>query len=256
MQSLCPGVPFGPAPEVAGCAPARHSGLGRRIAAAAFECAEADVEFDGTGFRVLGTDRRLTMREAARLSFRLRPDQIGGELGLSAQAIVAPSAPTFPNGCHVCEVEVDPETGQWEITRYVVVDDVGRVVNPALVKGQIQGGVAQGIGQIQGEAIRFDASGQCLTGSFLDYALPRAADLPPIQCQSNEVMTTTNPLGAKGAGEAGTVGALVVVVNAVVDALTPLGVEHLDMPITAESVWRAVRSAVSGVDRPAMERSL
>ena len=221
---------------------------GRRIAAAAFECAEADVEFDGQCFQVQGTDRRLSTREVARLAFRLRPDQIGGELGLSAQAIVAPSAPTYPNGCHVCEVEVDPDTGGWEITRYVVVDDVGRVINPALVKGQIQGGVAQGVGQIQGEAIRFDPSGQCLTGSFLDYALPRAADLPQIQCQSNEVLTATNPLGAKGAGEAGTVGALVVVVNAVVDALAPLGVEHIDMPVTTERVWRAARSAGREID--------
>ena len=213
---------------------------GRQIAAVQFECAEADVSFEAGGFQVVGTDRRLSMREVARLAFRLPPASIDG-LGLSEKAIVAPSAPSFPNGCHVCEVEVDPETGAWEITRYSVVDDVGRVINPKLVKGQIHGGVAQGVGQIIGEAIRFDEAGQCLSGSFMDYAMPHAGDLPEIACRSNEVPTATNPLGAKGAGEAGTVGALVVVVNALADALRPLGIDHVDMPATAESIWRAMQ---------------
>jgi carbon-monoxide dehydrogenase large subunit len=215
---------------------------GRRIAAVAFECAENDVGFDADGFHVLGTDRRLSTREVARLAFRLPPGAIGG-LGLSEKAIVAPNGPSFPNGCHICEVEIDPETGLWEITRYTVVDDVGRVINPKLVKGQIQGGVAQGAGQILGEVIRYDAAGQCLSGSFMDYQMPRAADLPFIACKSNEVPTAMNPLGAKGAGEAGTVGALVVVVNALADALAPLGIDHVDMPATPERLWRAIRQA-------------
>lgn len=216
---------------------------GKRIAAHKLECAEADIVFGPDGFTVAGTDRQLSMRDVARLAFTLSPTRIGG-LGLSEKAIVAPDAATFPNGCHACEVEVDPETGAWTLTRYVVVDDVGRVINPKLVKGQIQGGVAQGVGQIMGEAIRFDAeAGQLLSGSFMDYAMPRALDLPFIACKSNEVPTALNPLGAKGAGEAGTVGALACVINALVDALRPLGVEHLDMPATAETVWRAIRSA-------------
>ncbi|HEY4253589.1 MAG TPA: molybdopterin cofactor-binding domain-containing protein, partial [Roseomonas sp.] len=213
---------------------------GRRIAAAQFECAESDVGFDAAGFQVLGTDRRLSMREVARLAFRLPPGRIDG-LGLSEKAIVAPNGPSFPNGCHVCEVEIDPETGTWDITRYTVVDDVGRVINPKLVKGQIHGGVAQGVGQILGEAIRYDAAGQCLSGSFMDYQMPRASDLPSIACKSNEVPTAMNPLGAKGAGEAGTVGALVVVINALADALAPLGIDHVDMPATPERLWRAIR---------------
>ena len=216
---------------------------GKRIAAQRLECAEADIAFGADGFSVTGTDRRLSMRDVARLAFSLPPARIGG-LGLSEKAIVAPDAATFPNGCHACEVEVDPETGAWTLTRYVVVDDVGRVINPKLVKGQIHGGVAQGVGQIMGEAIRFDAEGgQLLSGSFMDYQMPRALDLPSIACKSNEVPTALNPLGAKGAGEAGTVGALACVINALVDALRPLGVTHLDMPATAETVWRAMQQA-------------
>jgi carbon-monoxide dehydrogenase large subunit len=216
---------------------------GKRIAAQRLECAEADIEFGTEGFAVAGTDARLSMRDVARLAYALPPQRIGG-LGLSEKAIVAPEAATFPNGCHACEVEVDPETGAWRITRYVVVDDVGRVINPKLVKGQIQGGVAQGVGQIIGEAIRFDAaSGQLLTGSFMDYAMPRALDLPFIACRSNEVLTAHNPLGAKGAGEAGTVGALACVINALVDALRPLGVTHVDMPATPERIWRAIEGS-------------
>jgi carbon-monoxide dehydrogenase large subunit len=217
---------------------------GKRIAAQRLECAEADISFGPQGFSVAGTDRLLSMRDVARLAFSLPPALMGG-LGLSEKAIVAPDAATFPNGCHACEVEVDPETGAWTLTRYVVVDDVGRVINPKLVKGQIQGGVAQGVGQIMGEEIRFDPQGgQLLSGSFMDYAMPRALDLPFIACKSNEVPTMRNPLGAKGAGEAGTVGALACVINALVDALRPLGVAHVDMPATPESVWRTISQAV------------
>jgi carbon-monoxide dehydrogenase large subunit len=151
----------------------------------------------------------------------------------------------FPNGTHVCEVEVDPDTGATDIVRYSVVDDVGRMVNPLLVKGQIHGGIAQGLGQALFETIAYDArSGQLLSGSFMDYAMPRADDLPHFDVDSHEVPTRTNPLGVKGVGEAGTVGSLPAVINAVHHALAPLGgVRHVDMPLTPERVWRAIHDA-------------
>ena len=216
---------------------------GKLIAAASFEASVDDIEFSNGVFSVAGTDRRLDLQQAAQLSYVLRPETIGGTQGLCERTIAAPSAPTFPNGCHICEVELDPDTGAYDIVRYVVVDDVGRQINPMLVKGQIHGGVAQGVGQIIGEAIAYDRDGQLLSGSFMDYAMPRAADLPSILCHSNEVLTDTNPLGVKGAGEAGTVGALAAVVNALVDAVSPLGIDHIDMPATAFSLWKRMRSA-------------
>lgn len=216
---------------------------GKCVAAAHFEAAVADIEFADGQFRVAGTDRRIGLPEIARLSYLLRPEQIGGELGLAAQAMVAPDRATFPNGCHVCEVEVDPETGTCTLLAYTVVDDVGRIINPKLVEGQIHGGVVQGLGQVFCETIAYDGGGQLLTGSFMDYAMPRARDVPSFVCENNEVLTPANPLGVKGAGEAGTVGALAAAVNAVVDALAPLGIEHLDMPLTPERVWRAIRQA-------------
>jgi carbon-monoxide dehydrogenase large subunit len=150
---------------------------------------------------------------------------------------------TFPNGCHICEVEIDEATGAVSLERYSVVDDVGRIVNPMLVKGQIHGGIAQGVGQALFESLTYDRGGQLLTGSFMDYALPRADDLPSFDVDSFEVVTQVNPLGAKGVGEAGTVGALAALLNAVNDALAPLGVRHLDMPVTPERVWRAMSEA-------------
>jgi carbon-monoxide dehydrogenase large subunit len=150
----------------------------------------------------------------------------------------------YPNGCHVCEVEVDVETGAVEVVRYSVVDDVGVVLNPNLLKGQIHGGIAQGLGQALMEDIRYDdSSGQLVTGSFMDYAMPRADDLSAIEVKSNPVPTKTNPLGVKGAGEAGTVGALPAVANAVVDALSVLGVRTIGMPATSEVIWRAIATA-------------
>jgi carbon-monoxide dehydrogenase large subunit len=151
-------------------------------------------------------------------------------------------AQNFPNGCHVCELDIDEETGTVDMLRYVVVDDVGTVINPLLLKGQIVGGVAQGVGQILMEDIRFDASGQMLTGSFMDYAMPRAGDLGDIEIVSNPVPTATNPLGVKGAGEAGCVGAMPAVANALVDALSHLGIRDVQMPATPESLWRAIAS--------------
>jgi carbon-monoxide dehydrogenase large subunit len=163
-------------------------------------------------------------------------------MGLSALLITRPGDATFPNGCHICEVEVDPDTGETALLNYVVVDDVGTVINPLLLKGQIHGGIAQGLGQVFGETIRYaDGTGQLLTASFMDYAMPRASDLCAITVLSNPVPTATNPLGVKGAGEAGTVGALPAVLGAVVDALRPLGVTHLDLPATPGRVWAAIR---------------
>jgi carbon-monoxide dehydrogenase large subunit len=168
---------------------------------------------------------------------------MGEELGLSALLITRPGDATFPNGCHIAEVEIDPETGEAETVAYVVVDDVGTVINPLLLKGQIHGGIAQGLGQVFGEDIRYDANGQLLTASFMDYLMPRAADFPAMVVKSNPVPTTTNPLGVKGAGEAGTVGALPVLINAVVDALRPLGIHHIEMPATPARIWAAIRKA-------------
>ena len=151
---------------------------------------------------------------------------------------------TFPNGCHICEVEVDPETGDVKLDRYFVVDDVGTVMNPIGLKGQIHGGVAQGVGQILGEQVVWDRdSGQLLTASFLDYTMPRADMVPNMEIKSNPVPTKYNPLGAKGAGEAGTVGAMPVVMNAIMDALWPLGIRNLQMPATPQRVWQAIRAA-------------
>ena len=215
----------------------------RRIAAHMLEAAEADVRFaDGT-FSVTGTDRVVSLVDVARAAFdtfRLPRDI---EPGLHEIASFSANASTFPNGCHICEVEVDPDTGAVEVVGYTVVDDVGTVINPLLLEGQIHGGVAQGLGQALMERIVYDPrTGQLLSASFLDYCMPRADDVPNISTLSQGIPTTVNPLGAKGGGEAGPMGALPAVMNAVADALSPLGIDHIDMPATPESVWRALRS--------------
>jgi carbon-monoxide dehydrogenase large subunit len=217
---------------------------GRRIAAHLFEAAEADVEFADGVFTVTGTDRQLGIEEVARAAFNPAQQAPGVEPGFDETGHFAPPQPTFPNGCHVCEVEIEPETGHIEILRYLVVDDFGTVINPLLLRGQVQGGVAQGVGQAMLERTVFDPeSGQLVTGSFTDYALPRADDLPAIEFAYNVVPCRTNPLGVKGAGEAGAIGAPPALVNAVVDALAELGIEHLDMPLTPERLWAAIRTA-------------
>jgi carbon-monoxide dehydrogenase large subunit len=216
----------------------------RRIAAHLLEAAEADLVFADGRFRVTGTDRGASLTDVARAAFQ--PTQLppGLEPGLYETGTFVPKQDTWPNGCHVCEVEVDPDTGAVALVRYLVVDDVGTVVNPLTLGGQIHGGVAQGVGQVLMEEVVYDRdSGQLLTASFMEYAMPRADTLPEIVIGSNPVPTALNPLGAKGAGEAGTVGALPAVMNAVLDALAPLGVRHLDMPATPERVWRAIQAA-------------
>ena len=217
---------------------------GKLIAGHLLEAAASDIAFVDGVFSVVGTDRRVGLSEVAAATFERGRFPPGFELGLSGSAIVTPPNATFPNGCHICEIEIDPETGATTLTRYAVVDDVGRVINPLLLDGQIHGGVVQGIGQALGERIVFDPqSGQLLTGSFMDYAMPRADELPFFEVGTNEVPTPNNPLGVKGAGEAGTVGALPAVMSAVRDALAPLGIKHFDMPASPERLWRAIRGA-------------
>jgi carbon-monoxide dehydrogenase large subunit len=219
---------------------------GKRIAAHLLEAAEADIEFTEGNFAVAGTDRRISITDVARASFQAArlPKELEG--GLYETGTFSPDDNTYPNGCHVCEVEIDPDTGALEIVRYVVIDDVGTVVNPIGLKGQIHGGVAQGLGQALMEQVVYDReSGQNLTGSFMDYAMPRADSMPYMEIHSNPVPTKRNPLGAKGAGEAGTVGALPAIVNAVIDALAPLGVKSLEMPATPARIWQAIRDAAA-----------
>jgi carbon-monoxide dehydrogenase large subunit len=217
---------------------------GRRIAAHLLEAAPEDVVFREGRFAVTGTDKGVALAAVARAAYQPRQMPAGMETGFSETAAFAAPAVTFPNGSQVCEVEIDPDTGSVSIVRYTVVDDVGRMINPMLVKGQIHGGVVQGLGQGLFEELTYDGeTGQLLAGSFMDYAMPRADDVPLFEVDSHEVPTQINPLGAKGVGEAGTVGALPALLNAVNDALAPLGVRHLDMPVTPERVWRAIREA-------------
>jgi carbon-monoxide dehydrogenase large subunit len=206
---------------------------GRELAAEHLEVAAADVEFEDGTFRVVGTDRAVGLLD---LAAEHRAD---GRSLLDARAEYQREAFTFPNGCHVCELEIDPETGMVTIERYSICDDFGRVINPLLVEGQVHGGTVQGIGQALLERTVYEeGSGQLVTGSFMDYAIPHAANMPSFDFTLNEVPTTTNPLGVKGCGEAGCVGALPAVMNAVVDALRARGITHVDMPATPEKIWR------------------
>ena len=217
---------------------------GRKIAARLLEAAPEDVVHQDGKFTVKGTDKGVSLANVARAAYVPRQLPQGMEPGFSEEASFTPSAVTFPNGSQICEVEIDEDTGAVRVVRHTVVDDVGRMVNPMLVKGQIHGGVVQGLGQGLYEELSYDpATGQLLAGSFMDYALPRADDMPAFDVDSHEVATAVNPLGAKGVGEAGTVGALPALLNAVNDALAPLGVRHLDMPVTSERVWRAIQNA-------------
>jgi carbon-monoxide dehydrogenase large subunit len=214
------------------------------IAAHLLGAAPEEVNFADGLFTAPRSNRALSVAEVAVESFNPPSLPDGAEPGLIAAAAFAPKDQNFPNGTHICELEIDPETGAVEILRYSVVDDVGTVMNPLLLEGQICGGVVQGIGQILMEDIRFDpATGQILTGSFMDYAMPRAGDLCRFDLGNNPVPTKTNPLGVKGAGEAGAVGAMPAVANALIDALSPLGIREIAMPATPERLWRAIRAA-------------
>jgi carbon-monoxide dehydrogenase large subunit len=217
-------------------------GRGKRFAAHFMEADAADIAFaDGT-FTIVGTDRSMPILQVAQMSFI--PVGLPSELGVGLQGVGAFNSdmPSFPNGCHICEVEIDPETGDAALDRYTVVDDIGTVVNPLLAKGQIQGGIAQGAGQALLEDIVYDRdNGQLLTGSLMDYGIPRADTMPAINIDFSPVLSTTNPLGVKGVGEGGTVASTPAVMNAVLDALAPLGVSDVPMPATPERIWRALR---------------
>ena len=216
---------------------------GRKIAAHRLEAAEADIEFADGQYVIAGTDKRVSMIEVAQAAHNPLLLPAGFEPGFDEKAHYLPAAHTFPNGCHVCEVEIDPDTGMTTVLRYVVVDDFGNVVNPLLLAGQIHGGVIQGIGQALIEGCVYDDGGQLVTGSFMDYAMPHADDVPAVEFSFNVVPCRTNPLGVKGAGEAGAIGAPPAVINAVVDALAGVGVETIEMPATPHNVWRAIRQA-------------
>jgi carbon-monoxide dehydrogenase large subunit len=217
---------------------------GKAIAAKIMGAEVGDVKFEDGVFSSTRSNRTLTIGEIAKESLNPRSLPDNQEPGLVASATYTAKVENFPNGCHVCELEIDEETGVVDIMRYSVVDDVGTVMNPLLLEGQVSGGIVQGIGQVLMEDIRFDpASGQLLTGSFMDYAMPRAADVSAIDIDCHPVPTKTNPLGVKGAGEAGSVGALPAVGNALVDALSVLGIDEVPMPATPEKLWRAMREA-------------
>ncbi|HEU0154911.1 MAG TPA: molybdopterin cofactor-binding domain-containing protein, partial [Stellaceae bacterium] len=216
---------------------------GKEIAAHVLEAAAADIEFRAGYFEIAGTDRRVHIMELAQ---RLRnglelPEGLPQSLDVANVSDGPPSA--FPNGVHIAEVEVDPETGNVEVVKYSFVNDFGVVINPLLVTGQAHGGIVQGIGQALRERTVYDEHGQLLTGSYMDYALPRAEDAPMFTSGFHPVPAKTNPLGAKGCGEAGCAGALPSVMNALVDALAEYGIRHIDMPATPERVWRTIRAA-------------
>lgn len=215
--------------------------VGKKIASRQMEAAEADIEFEDGTFRVAGTDKVLSIVDVAKSSYMPNRVDIGEvDPGIDETARFMPGEATYPNGCHICELEVDPDTGTVHIDRYTVVDDFGRVMNPLLLEGQVHGGIAQGIGQALLEHTVYDEeSGQLVTGSFMDYCMPRADDVPRIDFSYNEIPCSRNPLGVKGAGEAGAIGAPPAVINAVVDALSERGVRHVDMPATPERLWRA-----------------
>lgn len=218
---------------------------GKKLAAAMMEADAGDLEFNEGQFRVKGTDKVIALVDVAKASYAPMGPLTGKfGIGLDSSGSFDPTPPSHPNGSHVCEVEVDPDTGAVTIDRYQVVDDLGRILNPMIVLGQIQGGVVQGIGQALMEHQVYDrGSGQLVTGSFLDYAMPHASALPSIAAIMEEVPCKTNPLGVKGIGESGTIGAPPTIINAVIDALRPLGVDQIDMPATPSRVWETIQRA-------------
>jgi carbon-monoxide dehydrogenase large subunit len=216
---------------------------GKQAAAETLEAAVADIRFADGQFVIAGTDRAV---DIIGLAAAQRRKAAAGQpaITLDTAEIAAIDDHTFPNGCHMAEVEIDPETGETKVLRYVVCDDFGTTVNPLIVKGQVAGGVAQGLGQAMLERTVFDAdSGQLLSGSFMDYALPRADDVPDVEIDLLEIPCATNPLGVKGAGEAGAVGSPPALINAIIDALSVDGITSIDMPATPERVWRTLSAA-------------
>jgi carbon-monoxide dehydrogenase large subunit len=221
---------------------------GKPMAAAMMEADVADLEFKDGSYRVVGTDKAIAITDVAKASYApMGPLTQKFGVGLESTGSHSAEPPSHPNGAHVCELEVDPETGEVKIDRYFVVDDLGRVLNPMIVRGQIQGGVIQGIGQALIEHQVYDRqSGQLLSGSFMDYGMPRADMMPNVEATLEEVPCKTNPLGVKGIGESGTIGAPPTVINALIDALKPLGVNAIDMPATPARVWETIAKAKKG----------
>ncbi|MDP6786092.1 MAG: xanthine dehydrogenase family protein molybdopterin-binding subunit [Rhodospirillales bacterium] len=219
----------------------------KKIAAHSLEASEADIEFKDGTFTVAGTDKTIAFGDvvlSAYVPHNFPLDKM--EPGLDESAFYDPLNFTYPNGCHICEVEIDPETGIVEVVGYTAVDDVGRIINPMIVEGQLHGGIAHGVGQALLEECIYDPSGQLLTGSYMDYAMPRAQNFPDIQTGNKETLCPHNPLGVKGCGEAGAIASPPAVINAVLDALSDLGVTDIAMPATPEKVWRAIQSAQAG----------
>lgn len=210
------------------------------LAADILEASAGDIEFKDGHFTIVGTDRSTTLIDVAKRAEQQRAE------GLAETDEFMPLQVTFPNGCHMCELEIDPDTGTVEILRYSVVEDIGKVINAQLAHGQMHGGIAMGVGQALGEQITYDPdTGQLLTASFMDYVMPRADDFPNLVIETREVPTKVNPLGVKGVGEAGTVGSMVATINAICDALKPLGVHHFEMPATPHRVWEVIQKARS-----------
>ena len=217
---------------------------GKQIAGFVLEASAGDIEFGDGNFTIAGTDRSIGIMELAeklRAGLKL-PEGVPNSLSVR-HVSKEPIPSVFPNGCHVAEVEIDPDTGAIEITSYKSVNDFGTIVNPLLVAGQVHGGVVQGIGQAIMERTAYDAEGQLLTGSYMDYAMPRAGDMPEIGFESLPVPAKNNPLGVKGCGEAGCAGALTSVMNAIVNALSDYGIANIEMPATPERVWKAIQDA-------------
>jgi aerobic carbon-monoxide dehydrogenase large subunit len=201
------------------------------------ETAISDIHYAHGRFTVIGTDKTVDLGEVARFL-------VDKGHALSEAGEFLPATVTYPNGCHICEVEIDPDTGVTTIIGYTMVEDVGNVMFPALVHGQAHGGIAQGLGQALGEVITHDPhTAQILTASFMDYVMPRADDMPPLTIKTRSVPTKVNPLGVKGVGEAGTVGSLAACMNAIAHALMPLGIDHVEMPATPARIWHLIQAA-------------
>jgi carbon-monoxide dehydrogenase large subunit len=216
---------------------------GKKIAAHLMEAAVEDIEFNGGKFSVTGTDKVKTLGEIALTAYVPHNYPIETlEPGLDETAFYDPKNFTFPGGCHICEVEIDPDTGVTSVVGFTAVDDVGRVINPMIVEGQVQGGIAQGVGQALYESAIYDKEGQLVSGSFMDYTMPRADNLPNILVGTETTLCTHNPLGVKGCGEVGAIGSPPAVINAVVDALSGYGVRHIDMPASPQKIWSIIQA--------------
>ena len=215
---------------------------GKLVAASVMEASAADIDYADGAFKIVGTDRTMSLFDVARAAKDPKHVPAGEKPGLDDEFTRMPDADTFPNGCHICELEIDPDTGTLEILNYSVMDDFGSALNPLLLQGQVHGGVGQGVGQALTEKTVYDKdSGQLMSGSFMDYALPRADIVPHVHFDMHNSLCTTNPLGVKGAGEAGAIGAPPAVINAIIDAIYPhTGLKHIDMPVTAASLWAAI----------------